>query len=250
MGWQRLKHGPSVQENVEKALSKIADHPVTVFCSGRTDSGVHAFGQIVHFETTATRPDHAWLLGGNANLDDRISIQWVHAVDASFHARFCAEYRRYRYIILNTSSRPAIQRNQVSWIKKPLNAHHMDKAVQALVGAHDFSSFRASGCQAKGPDRIIHEANWRRRGNYVYLDIVANGFLHHMVRNIVGSSLLVGNNEQSTSWLADLLALKDRTQAAATASAKGLYFINAGYPAKFGLPDAKNADQILWPDPG
>lgn len=250
MGWQRLKHGPSIQREVELALSKIANHDIVIYCAGRTDSGVHAISQVVHFDTDASRPDHAWVLGANAQLDDRICIQWAQKVPDDFHARFNAEYRSYRYIILNRKTKPALMRNQLAWINKPLNEQQMHIAAQTLLGENDFSSFRASGCQAKSPIKTIKEIRWHRQGDFVILDIVANAFLYHMVRNIVGSCIKVGLGEQNSTWLAELLSLKNRQYAPATAVAKGLYFIHAGYPAHFGLPNAKNPDQILWPDSG
>ena len=236
-GWQRLSHGPSVQGEVEQSLSTVANHNVEVTCAGRTDSGVHGIGQIIHFESDAERAQKAWQLGCNTNLPDDISMRWIQPVTDEFHARFSATSRRYRYIILNQITRPAIIYNKVCWYKEELDAELMHQAAQLLLGENDFSSFRAAGCQAKHAMRELQQISVSRDGNYVYVDIVANAFLHHMVRNIVGSLFEVGKQAQPLEWFTELLELKDRNQAGITAPACGLYFVSVAYPLEFGFPE-------------
>ena len=235
-GWQRLSHGPSVQAEVERALSKVANHSIDLTCAGRTDSGVHGIGQVVHFESDADRNIKAWKMGCNRNLPDDISMRWIQPIDDDFHARFSATSRRYRYIILNQITRPAIIYNKVCWFKDSLNADLMHQAAQTLLGENDFSSFRAAGCQAKHAMRELQSIAVTRDGQYVYVDIVANAFLHHMVRNIVGSLFEVGKETKPVNWIAELLAIKDRNQAGITAPACGLYFVSVDYPQEFDLP--------------
>jgi tRNA pseudouridine38-40 synthase len=236
-GWQRLSHAPSVQEEVEKALSKVANQPVEVTCAGRTDSGVHALGQVIHFETEVDRPLKSWMLGANTNLPDDIAVLWVKEGSEDFSARFSAQLRRYRYVILNRKARSALLRQQVSWIYDPLDAAAMHNAAQALIGEHDFSSFQASSCQSRHANREILEVNVSRDGDYIYVDIAANAFLHHMVRNIVGSLVMVGKGAWEVSFMAELLALKDRKKAGPTARACGLYFVHVHYPSGYQMPD-------------
>lgn len=235
-GWQRLSHASTVQTSVEKALSEVANEKIEAVCAGRTDSGVHASGQIIHFETTAERPMRGWLFGSNVKLPDGIALRWVQPVAADFHARFSAVSRRYRYVILNRWAKPALLKNKVAWYHHALDAATMHQAAQALVGEHDFSSFRASGCQATHARREIRSIQVLRQDDFIYIDIVANAFLHHMVRNIVGSLLEVGSGEQKIAWMAELLAQRDRTLAGMTAAASGLYFVYVEYPAHFDLP--------------
>lgn len=235
-GWQRQKEVISVQEELEKALSIIANHPVTVNCAGRTDSGVHGTGQVVHFESNAVRQDVAWTLGVNANLPNDISVRWVKKVDDSFHARFSATARRYRYIIYNGHFRPAILNAGLSHYHTPLNVSIMQQAAQYLVGCHDFTSFRALHCQANSPVRTIEFLEISRRSDFIIIDIKANAFLHHMVRNIAGSLIEIGRGNQPVDWLSTLLAYKDRAKAAATAKPGGLYLVEVDYPQEFDLP--------------
>ncbi|PID48881.1 MAG: tRNA pseudouridine(38-40) synthase TruA [Proteobacteria bacterium] len=235
-GWQRLGHAASVQQCIEAALSKVANESIQVVCAGRTDSGVHATGQVIHFETNAVRSTRAWLLGANVNLPYDISLRWVISVADDFHARFSARSRRYRYVILNRSAKPALLYKKVAWYHHSLDVDKMHNAAQVLQGEHDFSSFRASGCQASHARREIYTIRVSRAGAFIYIDVSANAFLHHMVRNIVGSLLKVGAGEQETSWLAELLEKRDRTYAGTTAPANGLYFVYVEYPARFGLP--------------
>lgn len=237
-GWQRLSHGPTVQGHVEQALSCVAAEEVSVVCAGRTDSGVHGIGQVIHFETTATRPLRGWLFGTNAHLPDGVAMRWIQPVADDFHARFSARARRYRYIILHRQARPALLHKRVYWQHGELDAALMHQAAQALLGEQDFSSFRAAGCQARHANREMLEITVSQVGDFIYLDLVANAFLHHMVRNIAGSLLMVGAGERPVEWIGELLALRDRTQAGITAPASGLYFVHVDYPEKFGLPTA------------
>jgi tRNA pseudouridine38-40 synthase len=236
-GWQRLKLLPSVQEEVEKALSQLANHPVELTCAGRTDSGVHGIGQVVHFESDARRDEKAWRMGCNTNLPDNIVLRWIQPMADDFHARFSATSRRYRYIILNHQIRPALLHKKVCWYRDNLDESLMQNAASRLIGEHDFSSFRAAGCQAKHAMRELQEITISREGKFVYVDIVANAFLHHMVRNIVGSLFEVGTTRQSPEWFTQLLAVKDRTKAGITAPACGLYFVSVDYPKVFELPE-------------
>ncbi|MCP4320521.1 MAG: tRNA pseudouridine(38-40) synthase TruA [Psychromonas sp.] len=235
-GWQRQKEVISVQQKLEEALSQIANHSVTVNCAGRTDAGVHGTGQVVHFETDANRKDVAWTLGVNANLPDDIAVRWVKQVNDDFHARFSATARRYRYIIYNASFRPGILRSGLSHYHHALDEQLMHQAGQYIVGEQDFTSFRALHCQANSPTRTIEYLNITRRADFIIIDIKANAFLHHMVRNIAGSLIEVGRGKQPVDWLATLLRLKDRSKAAATAKPGGLYLVEVDYPAEFELP--------------
>ena len=229
-GWQLQKSGiRTVQQVVEKALSSIADHPVRVFCSGRTDAGVHAIEQVIHFETSAIREDKAWLFGGNVNLPHDVNFTWAKQVDENFHARFNAFARRYHYKIHNTKVRSAIIGHHSLWEPRSLNIDHMNKAAQYLLGEHDFSSFRGSLCQAKSPIKTIEFIHLTKDGDDVLLDIKANAFLHHMVRNIVGTLLKVGKGERPVEWVKEVLDSQDRKQAGATAQPQGLYFVKAFY---------------------
>lgn len=235
-GWQRLKEGPSVQARLEQALSRVADHPVEVSCAGRTDTGVHGRCQVVHFDTPAQRDMRGWVLGSCSNLPDSVAVLWAQPVADDFHARYAARSRRYRYRILNRPVRAALEARYVTWERLPLDAERMHQAAQALLGLHDFSAFRALSCQAKHPHRTVLSVDVRRDGEYVTLEIEANGFLHHMVRNIVGSLLLVGRGERPVEWMAELLAGCDRQVAGPTGPASGLTFIGPRYEARWGLP--------------
>ena len=238
-GWQRQSHAPSVQEEVEKALSRLANHTIEINCSGRTDSGVHAIGQVIHFESDAIRDEKAWRMGCNTNLPDDVALRWIQPVDDSFHARFSANSRTYRYIILNQNTRPALLQNRVCWhnlVNQPLDEKLMHQAAQYLLGENDFSSFRAAGCQAKHAMRYMESIDVSRDGHFIYVDITANAFLHHMVRNIVGSLLEVGDAKKPPEWFAELLLVKDRNQAGITADACGLYSVSVKYPQEFKLP--------------
>ncbi|MCT7943509.1 tRNA pseudouridine(38-40) synthase TruA [Shewanella holmiensis] len=235
-GWQRQAEVDSVQAQLEKALSYIANKPVEVLCAGRTDSGVHGTGQVVHFETDVVRPMSAWTFGVNTQLPDSIAVRWAKEVDDSFHARFSATARRYRYIIYNHSLRPGILRQGVSHYHGDIDESRMHQAAQLLLGEHDFTSFRAVQCQSNTPFRNVHHVRVSRQGMYIMVDIKANAFLHHMVRNIVGSLIEVGLGNQPIDWLGQLLIAKDRNQAAATAKPNGLYLVDVTYPEQYDLP--------------
>jgi tRNA pseudouridine38-40 synthase len=235
-GWQYQHHARSVQGELQQALSRVADHPVELTAAGRTDAGVHALAMVAHFDTTAVRPLHAWVLGANANASAELTVLWAQPVAESFHARHSALSRSYLYRILDRRLRPALERHRVCWVRSELDVARMAAAAQALVGHHDFSAFRAAECQSPTPLRDLRELAVERRGPYVELRLRANAFLHHMVRNIAGSLILVGRGERPTQWLAEVLAARDRTRAGPTAPPQGLYFAGAEYPVGFGLP--------------
>jgi tRNA pseudouridine38-40 synthase len=236
LGWQRHGGGPTVQAAVESALSFVADAPVEVVCAGRTDAGVHAACQVVHFDSEAPRLPRAWLMGGNTKLPGSIRVLWCRPVNAGFHARYGARARRYRYTLLNRPIAPAMQRHFLSWERQPLDADRMHRAAQALLGEHDFSAFRTAACQASHPRREMQAIAVRREGEAIHFELQANAFLHHMVRNIVGTLLPIGRGEQPVEWAAELLAGRDRTAAGPTAPAEGLVFLGPRYPAECGLP--------------
>ncbi|MGY0503918.1 tRNA pseudouridine(38-40) synthase TruA [Luteimonas sp. e5] len=237
LGWQRLGHaGPTLQQTLEEALAQVADAPVATVCAGRTDAGVHAHCQVVHFDSDAQRSPWAWVLGTTGHLPADMAVRWCVPVAADFSARFSAVARRYRYQILNRSVRPAYQRAYFTWERRPLDVQRMHVAAQSLLGEHDFSAFRTVHCQAPHARREIQEISVRRCDDIVTLDIQANAFLHHMVRNIVGSLLPIGAGERDPSWLAELLAGRDRTLAGPTAPARGLSLLHPLYPVDCGLP--------------
>lgn len=235
-GWQRQAEGRTVQACVEKAISKVADHALNVVCAGRTDSGVHATGQVIHFNTGTNRPTNNWLRGTNANLPDDISVRWLSSMDEAFHARFSATQRHYRYIIYNHPCRPALLRNHVCWHHAELDAGIMAHAGRYLVGEHDFTSFRAVACQAHSPVRTIHSLEVRRSGRFIYIDVIANAFLHHMVRCIAGVLIKTGCGEQTPDWTSDVLQAKDRRVSGINASPAGLYLVKVRYPDHFAVP--------------
>jgi tRNA pseudouridine38-40 synthase len=236
-GWQAQEPGvDSVQDRVDKAVSFVADHAVRVVCAGRTDAGVHATGQVVHFDTDAVRDPRAWVQGVASRLPADITVRWAVPVADDFHARFSAFARRYRYVILNEPLRPAILATHVSWNFRPLDAARMHEAAQHLIGEHDFSSFRAAGCQSRTPMRFLSELRVSRIGNLVVIEVRANAFLHHMVRNIAGALMEVGTGRQEPAWLAGLLQARDRRLAPATAAPYGLYLVQVEYPEHFGIP--------------
>ena len=235
-GWQRLAHGPSVQAEVEAALSFVADHPVEVACAGRTDAGVHARCQVVHFDTCAERDTRAWVLGATTRLPREVAVLWARAMPDDFHARFSARSRRYRYAILNRAIRPALDARRVAWERVPLDIDAMRMASRALIGEHDFSAFRTIACQARSTMRNVHEISISRAGDEIAIEIEANAFLHHMVRNIVGSLLPIGRGEQPVAWMRELLEGRNREVAGPTAPASGLTFLGPRYDAPWGLP--------------
>jgi len=236
-GWQIQKsEQDTVQYYVEAALSSVADHPVRCVSAGRTDAGVHAVGQVIHFESDAKRDLVAWLKGANANLPKDIRIRWSHHVDADFHARFSATSRRYMYIIDNRPVSSAIQAPLVTHQIRPLDAKLMHDVAQEFVGEHDFTSFRSSKCQAKSPRRTITHINVERVNESVVIDIRANAFLHHMVRNIAGVLMPIGYGKAPESWAKQVLDARDRAHGGKTASPKGLYLVQVDYPARFNIP--------------
>ncbi|RKQ97234.1 tRNA pseudouridine(38-40) synthase [Kushneria sinocarnis] len=244
-GWQRLSHGPSVQGRLEQALSRVAAGPVRVLCSGRTDSGVHASRQIVHFEAPAARSEKAWVMGTNANLPDDISVRWARRMPDDFHARFSARARRYRYLIANQAVPPALDSTRVYWHRWPLDVESMHQAAQVLPGEHDFSGYRAAGCQSRTPWRHVHFVEVRRFGPVVVVDIQANAFLLHMVRNIVGVLLSIGDGRQPIAWARQVLEEGDRTRSAATAPPHGLHFVDVRYP-DYELPEEPLGPMLLY----
>lgn len=234
-GWQWQTGRRTVQDAVEKALGRVAAAPVSVICAGRTDAGVHALEQVAHFDTSVERDMHSWLMGGNANLPDDVRILWVREALSDFHARYSAIARFYRYIILNRRVKSALLRRQVTWCYEPLDAGKMHRAAQALVGDHDFSSFRAQGCQSRSPRRLVHFIDVYREGEKVIMDIAANAFVHHMVRNIAGVLLAIGRGSRPEDWTEQLLAAKDRRQGGITAPPDGLYLGGIYYPERYGI---------------
>ena len=240
-GWQSQEHSPSIQDAVQAALSFVAGEPVAAICAGRTDSGVHATGQVIHFDTDAVRTPRAWVLGTNTRLSPAIALQWAGEVTLGFHARHRAIRRIYRYCILNRSARSALQRARAAWIHRPLDAAAMHAAAQALIGEHDFSAFRSVECQSKTTVRRVERIEVRRQGDTVWLEIAANAYLHHMVRNIVGTLLAVQREAEPAAAMAAVLASGNRRFAGATAPAAGLYLWRVEYPPVYGIPA---------PDPG
>lgn len=235
LGWQTQRQTPTVQPAVEAALSAVANAPITVHCAGRTDTGVHAWCQVIHFDAPVQRPMRAWLLGANTELAEGVALLWVKPVSSDFHARYSALSRRYCYRILNRPVRPALDRQRMAWVRKPLDAPRMHEAAQALLGEHDFSSFRAAGCQSNTAQRRLDAIRVVRQGDQVDIEVEANAFLYHMVRNIAGSLIAVGLGERPVDELARLLSVRDRRQAAMTAPPQGLYFCGVRYPESYGL---------------
>ena len=241
-GWQIQKHSASVQERVEAALSAVADHPLAVTCAGRTDAGVHALNQVVHFESNAGRDAHSWVLGANTNLPGDISLTWAKPVEADFHARYSATSRIYKYIILNRPARPGLGHGHVTWECRRLDAGRMSEAAAALVGEHDFTSYRAASCQAKSPVRNVMNLGVERKNDYVIIVVEANAFLHHMVRNIAGVLMAIGMGKQATGWETDVLEAKSRDCGGVTAAPDGLYLTGVRYPEKYAIP-GRHADR-------
>lgn len=235
-GWQAQPGLKTVQGTLEEALSKVANEPVHITCAGRTDTGVHATGQVIHFDTKAKRHVDAWMFGTNANLPPSIAIRWSRHVDYSFHARFKAISRRYRYVIYNHPIRPAILNTRTSWHYYPLNVDRMRTAASYLIGEQDFSSFRSSKCNSNSPMRNITDFTIERRGDFVIFEIEANAFLHHMVRNIAGSLMKIGTGFREVEWMQEVLAAKSRQAAAETAPPGGLYLIRVTYPEPYIFP--------------
>lgn len=238
LGWQTQPEGGTVQDALESALAGIAGATVAVVCAGRTDRGVHAREQVVHFDTAAERPDSAWVRGVNALLPESLAVLWARRVPDDFHARFSARARTYRYVLLNRPVRPALSARQVGWFHSPLDVEAMRCAASQLIGEHDFSAFRAADCQAKTPVRWLHSLEIGRSGERIDFVLRANAFLHHMVRNIVGMLVYVGKGKRSPNWAGELLASRNRTLAAPTFAAEGLYLERVEYEARWELPRA------------
>lgn len=238
VGWQTQIGLRSVQAAVETALSAVADEPLTVVAAGRTDAGVHASGQVVHFDTARERPLKAWVLGVNAHLPRDIAVRWVCPVRADFHARFSATGRHYRYVVCERRSRPALFRNNVAWSRPGLDVGRMGNAAALLTGRHDFSAFRAAACQARSPVRSLRRLNVERHGAWVVFEVQADAFLHHMVRNLVGTLLRVGHGEADAGWPARVLEGRDRRLAGPTAPASGLILEAVVYPPEFSIPES------------
>ncbi len=245
-GWQSQKNDlPTVQGSLEAGLSKVADSPVKIICAGRTDAGVHACGQVVHFDTDVERDERAWVLGANANIDKAISVLWAKPVSEKFQARFSALRRRYRYVIVNRLVRPSFTAGRVSWEYRPLDEQRMQQAAQHLVGEHDFDAYRTVACQAHSPVRTIYRLDVNRKEDLVIIDIEANAFLHHMVRNIAGVLMAIGAGEQDVDWSKEVLETRDRTLGGVTAPPHGLYFMGVEYPPEFGIPQLPPT-QLVW----
>jgi tRNA pseudouridine38-40 synthase len=245
-GWQSQADGQTVQDTLQNALCQIAGgqiahgppaaEPISVIAAGRTDTGVHALEQVIHFDTRAERPLNAWVRGVNALLPESIAVLWAHTVPDEFHARFSAHGRSYRYMLINRAVRPAIQAGKVGWFHAPLDVALMQAAAQHLLGEHDFSAFRAAECQAKSPVKHLLQLDIRRHGDMIVFDVSADAFLHHMVRNIVGCLVYVGKGKYPPDWLAEVLAGRERSLAAPTFAPDGLYLRSIKYEAKWGLP--------------
>jgi tRNA pseudouridine38-40 synthase len=235
-GWQSQAHSVSIQDAVQAAIAFVAGHPIVAICAGRTDSGVHATGQVIHFDSNAIRTPRAWVLGTNTKLPPNIALQWAGEVSLGFHARHKAIRRIYRYCILNRSARSALQRTRAAWIHRPLDAAAMHAAAQALIGEHDYSAFRSAQCQSETTVRRVERIEVRREGDYLWLEIAANAYLHHMVRNIVGTLLAVQHEADPAAAMARVLAGGNRRFAGATAPAAGLYLWRVEYPPVYGIP--------------
>ncbi len=244
-GWQTQRDLPTIQDHLEAALSRVANSPVQVVGAGRTDAGVHARGQVAHFDVEVERGLRGWVLGANTYLPAGIALRWAQQMPAHFHARYSALSRAYRYCILNRGTRPGLASRRVAFVYRPLEITRMQEAAAHLVGEHDFSAFRASECQAKSPVRTLHQLRVERAGEFIVLEVRANAFLHHMVRNIAGLLISIGQGDHPPSWALQVLASRNRRANAATAPADGLYFWAAQYPTVFGLPD----DSDMMPSP-
>lgn len=244
-GWETQPAQRTVQSTLESALSSVADDPVATVCAGRTDAGVHALAQVVHFDSRAERAPHEWVRGANSNLPGDVCVRWALPVGEAFHARYSATRRHYRYLIHNRRERPALSRRRAVWERGPLDVTPMQEAGERLIGERDFTSFRAAGCQAKNPVRTVVSLSVQRRGDFVLIEIAANAFLQHMVRNLAGTLMEIGKGRRDPAWVSELLAARDRTAAAATAPPQGLYLSRIDYPAQHDLP-AVSPEWLLW----
>jgi tRNA pseudouridine38-40 synthase len=244
-GWQFQPGLQTVQDTVQRALSRVADSPVECVCAGRTDAGVHASAQVVHFDTAAMRSERGWRLGANSYLPSDVSVAWLCEVPDQFHARYSAVARSYRYVIFNRDSRSGLTSGRATWERRPLDAGRMHAAAQVLVGEHDFSAFRAIECQSKTPRRFVEAVEVTRSGDWVTIAVTANAFLHHMVRNLAGLLLSVGHGESPPERVAAVLASLDRKMNAATAPPDGLYLVAVRYPPGFGLPTGNLPQSVI-----
>lgn len=245
-GWQAQKQDvPTVQGMLETGLSQVANREVKVVCAGRTDAGVHGCGQVVHFDTDVERSERSWLCGTNANMDATVSVLWAKPVAEDFHARFGAVRRRYRYVIATRAVRPTFAARRVSWDYRTLDEKRMQQAAQHLLGEHDFNAYRAVACQAHSSVRTLYQLNVTRREDLIIIDLEANAFLQHMVRNIAGVLMSIGAGEQDVDWSREVLATRDRTQGGITAPPHGLYFMGVDYPPEFGIPQVPPT-QLVW----
>ena len=244
-GFEAQRNTRTVQGVLEHALSRIADQPIRTICAGRTDAGVHALAQVVHFDVSVKRPQRAWVMGTNTHLPRDVAVLWAREVDATFHARFSALGRRYRYLILNRRTRPAVLSRRVTWMCRPLDVLRMREAAQSLLGEHDFSAFRAAGCQARTPVRTLRQLQVVRDGDLIIVHVAANAFLQHMVRNLVGVLAAIGEGRQPVQWAAEVLASRDRKAGGVTAPAHGLYLSAVKYPQAFAMPDL-SPPPVLW----
>jgi tRNA pseudouridine38-40 synthase len=238
-GWQSQADGRGVQDALERALAAIAGAEVRTVAAGRTDAGVHAASQIVHFDTDAARPDTAWVRGVNSHLPAAVAVLWARPVGDDFHARFAAVQRHYTYVLVNRPVRPALNAGRVGWYHRPLDADRMNAALAPVVGTHDFSAFRAAECQAKSPVKTLACASVCADGEILRFDFSADAFLHHMIRNLVGALVFVGSGREPATWIGELLAGRDRSRAAPTFMPDGLHFCGADYDARFGLPPTR-----------
>ena len=244
-GWQAQQHAPSIQQSLESALGTVAGAPIRVVAAGRTDAGVHARCLVAHFDTDVARSLRGWVLGANSHLPESIALRWASEQPAHFHARYSALARSYRYVILNRGTRPALASRRVTFVHRPLAIEPMREAAALLIGEHDFSAFRSVACQAVSPVRRLQSIRLERNGEFLVAEITANAFLHHMVRNLMGLLIEVGQGREPPRRAAELLALRDRTLAPATAPASGLYLWRVHYPPVFELPD----DSVMMPPP-
>lgn len=245
-GWQTQPSGCALQDALERALAEIAGGPVATICAGRTDAGVHASAQVVHFDSAVSRPESAWVRGVNALLPAGMAVLWAREVADAFHARYGARERRYRYLLLNHPTRPALASGRVGWFHHALDVAAMQAAARALEGRHDFSAFRSAECQAASPVRELRRVTIGRRGALVTFEFRANAFLHHMVRNLVGSLVFVGKGRQPSAWIADVLASRDRARGAPTFDAAGLYLAGVTYEDQWGLPAVPDRADAQW----
>jgi tRNA pseudouridine38-40 synthase len=239
-GWQSQLDGRTVQDTLQLAISQIASAPVSIIAAGRTDTGVHALEQIIHFDTGSARPLSAWVRGVNALLPSSIAVLWAHAVPEEFHARFSAQARSYQYVLINRPTRSAVHHGKVGWFHAPLDVRAMREAAKFLLGEHDFTSFRAAECQAKSPVKNLAQLDIQQQGEVIIFDLAANAFLHHMVRNIVGCLIYVGNGRHSPEWMREVLLARQRKLAAPTFAPDGLYLRHIQYDVKWGLPQMGN----------